>query len=267
MLVHKVRMTGLSLLHGTIRDDGCNAQNPPAPRYFWEFTGAHCRSTRRCDPVKDDLEVVHGDELDEALAILNNATINEVATFSPGGSLRSERISSARVLDTSMRARQVQSRTIFQTSIRNDPGTKDYVEWLNATGVEVRTVPYLPGRMIISDRKTAILPLDPGDGMNGLLIVRNPSIVGMLQAQFEAAWGMANPLGKCSPRYSSALSEDERAILELWALGKDDDDVAKALGVSGRTTSRKVTALMRKLDANTRFEAAINAVKNGWLSV
>ena len=65
-----------------------------------------------------------------------------------------------------------------------------------------------------TDRKTAILPLDPTDGMNGLLVVRIPSIVAMLQAQFEATWAIANPLGRCSPRYASAITSDERAILE-----------------------------------------------------
>jgi DNA-binding NarL/FixJ family response regulator len=121
--------------------------------------------------------------------------------------------------------------------------------------------------MIISDRKVVVLPLRNAPGGPGILVIRNRSVVEPLQALFEEVWVSANPLGKKNLNYSHDLTDEERAVLEFLSLGHSDPEIADRLGISKRTLSRVKQPLMLKLGAKTSFEAAIKAVKNGWLSV
>jgi DNA-binding NarL/FixJ family response regulator len=60
-------------------------------------------------------------------------------------------------------------------------------------------------------------------------------------------------------------SAAELLLLELLADGLKDEAVARALGVSVRTVRRMVAELMNRLDARSRFQAAILAKQRGWL--
>jgi DNA-binding CsgD family transcriptional regulator len=62
-----------------------------------------------------------------------------------------------------------------------------------------------------------------------------------------------------------ALSAAELLLLALLADGLKDEAVARALGVSVRTVRRMVAELMHRLDARSRFQAALLAQRKGWL--
>jgi DNA-binding CsgD family transcriptional regulator len=68
-------------------------------------------------------------------------------------------------------------------------------------------------------------------------------------------------VGATDPPPSAA----ELLLLELLADGLKDEAVARALGVSVRTVRRMVAELMNRLDARSRFQAAILAKQRGWL--
>ena len=57
------------------------------------------------------------------------------------------------------------------------------------------------------------------------------------------------------------LSRSEFAVLELIADGLADKEVARILGVSRFTVSKHVGAILRKLDAASRTEAAVKAIR------
>jgi non-specific serine/threonine protein kinase len=60
-----------------------------------------------------------------------------------------------------------------------------------------------------------------------------------------------------------ALSRRQREVLALLVDGASDREIAEALFISVRTASSHVSAVMARLDARTRAEAAIMAVREG----
>ena len=49
------------------------------------------------------------------------------------------------------------------------------------------------------------------------------------------------------------------------SLGRQDKEVATALGVSERTVERRVARLMARLETRSRFAAGVQAAKSNWL--
>jgi DNA-binding NarL/FixJ family response regulator len=64
---------------------------------------------------------------------------------------------------------------------------------------------------------------------------------------------------------AQVLAEQERALLELLVNGETDERVARKLGVSIRTVGRMTSELMRRLGAQSRFQAGALAVSSGWI--
>lgn len=59
------------------------------------------------------------------------------------------------------------------------------------------------------------------------------------------------------------LSEQERRILTLVALGASNKDIAADLNLSERTIKNYLSVIFQKLQVNNRTEAAIRAVRDG----
>ena len=216
------------------------------------------------DAAAETETVIGADAINEKLNALNAMTESDVATLAPGGAYTTEQIEAAKAIDSEMLSRGIQTRTIFLSSVRNDQNTLAYVRWLNERGVEVRTVPKLPIRMIISDWKTAVLPLDLTDATQGIIIYRNPTIIHALQELFEMTWASGTPFGM--KRYKDGpLSDEERVVLELLAIGRDDEEIAQRMGIVDRTARTKIKKLVERLGAKSHFEAGYRAVKDGWL--
>lgn len=62
-----------------------------------------------------------------------------------------------------------------------------------------------------------------------------------------------------------ALTPREREVLELLAEGLSNKDIGRALGISEHTAKFHVNALLGKLDAQTRTEAVVRALRLGLL--
>jgi DNA-binding NarL/FixJ family response regulator len=60
-------------------------------------------------------------------------------------------------------------------------------------------------------------------------------------------------------------THEEAQLLDLLRQGLKDRAIARALGIGERTVQRRLSRLMSTLGAKTRFQAAINAVRRGWL--
>ncbi|MFJ4863455.1 hypothetical protein [Streptomyces sp. NPDC088748] len=86
-------------------------------------------------------------------------------------------------------------RVIYQDTVRNDPATLAYAQRTTKHGGEVRTSPLLPPRLLVFDRTTAVVPIDPANSRLGALCTTSPGIVTSLVTLFEQTWGTAVPLG------------------------------------------------------------------------
>ena len=139
-----------------------------------------------------------------------------------------------------------------------------YLQWLTGQGAEIRTQPTLPNRMIIYDRRFAMLPINPDDSSVGALLLHGAGVVTALCELFEQTWSSAQTLGD-RQRETPQLTPQEQAVLRLLAQGCTDEVIARRLGISVRTGRRITASLMIRLDARSRFQAGFQAALGGWL--
>ncbi|TKA09713.1 helix-turn-helix domain-containing protein [Actinacidiphila oryziradicis] len=147
------------------------------------------------------------------------------------------------------------------------------------TGEQARFRAELPLKLVISDNRSAIIPfsLTPGGHSAAYLIHRSP-ILSALEALFEAEWARAVPLWDAVPRpgadvtkvpsgsgHSQQSEPGTKALLAMLTSGLTDAAIARTQGWSPRTTQRRIHGLMSELGASTRFQAAVMAVRRGWL--
>ncbi|MEV6302897.1 LuxR C-terminal-related transcriptional regulator [Actinoplanes sp. NPDC051861] len=210
-------------------------------------------------------ELLGMDAVQDRLARLAQETSFEVLTLMPGGAQSPGALERARQNDTKLLERHVRIRTIGLDSIRNDPGTMAHARFLTEGGAEFRTSAVLPPRMILVDRRAALVPIDAADTRRGALLVNGSGLVAAMLALFEQVWDIATPLGAARDPDREGLSAQERALLKLLAQGLTDEAAATRLGVSHRTARRMMADLMERLEARSRFEAGLKAAQRGWL--
>lgn len=205
------------------------------------------------------------DQIRDRLASLTRQTREEVMTFAPDGPQRPEHIEAAKPLNQDLLQRGVQMRTVYLTSARKSPHTLEYVSWLSRLGGEVRTVPTLPTRMIVVDRKAAVIPVDSNHSADGAVVLTGQGTLTALCALFDGVWNGARPLSEESRSDDQGLTDQQATVVTLLAAGYTDETIAKRLGVSPRTARRLASELMTRLGARSRFEAGVRAAQKGWL--
>ncbi|MFB7657160.1 MULTISPECIES: LuxR C-terminal-related transcriptional regulator [unclassified Streptomyces] len=192
---------------------------------------------------------------------------SEIMGFVPAGAQSAGNMAASRPLDSSVLRRRVRVRTIYLESIVNDRPTLDYARWLVESGAEVRTAAVLPPRMVVYDRKTAIVPLDPETTRAGAMLLHSSGVVHALCDLFEQVWKASAPLESAAAdsERDEELTAQEAAILQLLADGHTDDAIARKLGVSVRTSRRITAKLTAQLGAKSRFQAGVLATGRGWV--
>jgi DNA-binding CsgD family transcriptional regulator len=206
------------------------------------------------------------DAIQARLEVLMRGVTTECVGVHPGASQRPEDLAAGREGNASAIARGVSIKSLYQDATRNDPHTTAYAQWLLSLGSEVRTAPVLPQRLVIIDRRQALVPIDPADTRKGALHIAEPGIVKALVDLFEQAWATAVPLGAVRTEDpATGLTATERELLRLLGSGLTDDTAGQRLGLSSRTVSRHMASIMERLGAASRFEAGIKAAHNGWL--
>ena len=207
------------------------------------------------------------DAIQARIAELAAAASEEVACLVPGGAQDPRYIDAAKVLDLRVRERGVAIRTVALDSIRKDPTTLAYARWQAGIGAEVRTAPVLTIRMLIYDRRVALVPVDPQNSSLGAAQVVDVGTVTALTALFDQVWCSARPITETSvPVDESGLTPQERELLALLSRGLTDEMAGRRLGLSARSVRRIMAGLMARLGARSRFEAGLKACESGWLT-
>ncbi|RZU51359.1 regulatory LuxR family protein [Krasilnikovia cinnamomea] len=210
-------------------------------------------------------ELLGMDAVNDRLEHMAREVQFEVLTFMPGGAQSPAALERACRKDTQLLERRVRIRTIGLDIIRNDAATLAHARFLTDGGAEFRTSAILPPRMVLVDRRAALIPLDPADTRKGALHVTGSGIVASMVALLEHVWAIATPLGAASDPDRQGLNGQERALLKLLAEGLTDEAAATRLGFSHRTARRMMADLMERLHARSRFEAGLKAAQRGWL--
>ena len=92
-------------------------------------------------------------------------------------------------------------------------------------------------------------------------VLSQPELAEWIDSRFQefgAYWGGAEQM-------FTPLSRREMDVLQLIARGKSNKEAAAELGISHQTVKNHMTSIMRKLAVNDRTQAAIYALRMGWI--
>jgi len=151
-------------------------------------------------------------------------------------------------------------RSISDASYISLPGRLDLLRRLEEQGEEARYAHTLPMKMIIWDRRTALVPLSVENQEGPALLVRGSSLVAALCALFDLMWEQSTPIafalsGK-APQIKNhpRLSQAAEAVIPLLAAGLNDKVITHQGDLSKTTLNRRIAELMQAFDARTRFQ-------------
>jgi DNA-binding CsgD family transcriptional regulator len=170
-----------------------------------------------------------------------------------------------RLLHVAALRQGVTNRVIYPEAGRTDPAGLIWPADLHAGGTEIRLVRDLPIWLVIVDGATAVLPADGSRPDGAALLIRDSGTVAALTALFESFWTQGSLLAVTREKSDGQCTDLDREILCRLASGQTDEAVARHVEVSVRTLRRHVAALMKQVDARSRFELAIEATARGWV--
>lgn len=161
--------------------------------------------------------------------------------------------------------RGIAIREVYETPDAEETLLLDHMRWLDGVGGRVRTLPMLPLAVTVVDRGAALALPVPAQRRAGGLELTGAHLVQAVQALCEELWSAADAFAVRPEPFRPGLQQTEQDLLLLLARGHTDEAAARRLGVSLRTARRMMADLMHRLDARSRFQAGMHAVKRGWL--
>ncbi|MFJ8013912.1 hypothetical protein [Streptomyces sp. NPDC096339] len=162
----------------------------------------------------------------------------------------------------SLLTRGVTVQTITDRSAMDFPGKAQALALLTGLGLQARIGRRLPTSLLLVDRQTCLLSVPRSAGAIEPALVFGDSLLRQaVLPLFESLWGRATPVGNAD----SPLTQAQRELLGMLASGLKDESIARRLGVHVHTARRRITRLLGDLDADTRFQAGVQAATRGWL--
>ncbi|WP_203926748.1 helix-turn-helix domain-containing protein [Virgisporangium ochraceum] len=194
-------------------------------------------------------------EIRARIATLVAAERHEHLAVNPEPSFAEEDMAEALPLDRALVARGIRLRTCGVPPLDADRSSA-VAHQLASIGADYRERTDVPVKLMVFDRRIALLPVDPFDPSAGALEIDHPVIVAGLVALFEQLWGAGR-----DPRRGGVppivLSPRERSIVALLATGLTDAGVATRLNISRRTIAYTLRALMDRIGAENRFQLGL----------
>lgn len=158
--------------------------------------------------------------------------------------------------------RGVAMRTLYQHAARRSSDTRKYVAAVSAAGAEVRTLDEFFNRLIVVDRRIALIPSHIG--LSAAMVVSEPSMVAYLVDMFERHWERARPFTSSESSLVRDIAAEQRAMtIRMLLEGRADPAGAKRLGVSPRTYAGYVADLKGEFEIETRFQLGYEMGRRG----
>lgn len=159
------------------------------------------------------------------------------------------------ILNRGVRVRAVYDQAAMATT------NLDFLREAMALGEESRLAGRLRLRMWLIDDRVGLIPVKAGQSVfDGMLVIRPSAVLDALSELFELIWERAVPLILDSgPGADVANPADigDNALLGLLAAGLGDAAIARQLGLGLRTVERRISRIMVRLNAKTRFQAGV----------
>lgn len=167
-----------------------------------------------------------------------------------------------------MLARGIAVRAIYAAEVLEVKGRAESVRELVARGEQARVVPRVPVKMVLVDRRAAIMPLTARaeSTRTTAVVVWQSRLCDALAELFEATWARGTAVfAPSTGAHADDVDSSDRELLTLLITGLKDESIARHMGVSERTVRRRIAELLEHLDVTSRFQAGAEAVRRGWL--
>jgi DNA-binding NarL/FixJ family response regulator len=120
---------------------------------------------------------------------------------------------------------------------------------------------YYPKNVDAHTLVTAIREIHRGNYVIGEEVMAKPQVASWLIKQFEElAVFDESPTEMFTP-----LSAREMEILQLIARGASNKEIGRELSISRQTVKNHMSSILRKLAVNDRTQAAVLALRRGWI--
>jgi sugar-specific transcriptional regulator TrmB len=220
----------------------------------WADTFGSLAQTFRRTPVGGSpLNEVRGlPSINQFLTSAVDDAEHELLTAQPAGARRAVILDQA--VDRDLRAleRGVTMRTLYQHTARRSRATREYVERTLERGAKVRTLDEFFNRLIVIDRRLAVIP---GGSPDVALAIHEPNLVSYLADIFDRSWERAREYDEHGPASDSDIAAEVRQLtVRMLTEGHSDPASAKRVGVSTRTYASYVAALKDEYGVATRFQ-------------
>ncbi|MEV4439204.1 helix-turn-helix transcriptional regulator [Streptomyces sp. NPDC049577] len=199
------------------------------------------------------------------ISVLAAQAQEEILASQPGGPRPDEQLKESLGRTRDALERGVRMCTLYQWTAQFSPATTDYVSYVTSLGAEVRITQDSFMRLLVFDRKTALISLR--EVPHGALVVHDPDIVNFAVEAYERAWSASQPFPTHYVKDEVvAASEDIKlSIMRLLTEGHEVSVIAKRLGFSHRTCQRHISEIMQRLGARNRLHAGYLISQKGLL--
>lgn len=158
-------------------------------------------------------------------------------------------------IDADLLSRRVRVRSLGRPPADGDRSSA-YTAEFTRLGGEYRLADRLPHKMMIFDRRVALVAVDPLDLDRGTWEYTDPAAVASLLTLFVRQWsGATDPRRNGVP--TVVLTQREKAVVALLADGHTDATAAKHLGMSTRTLTYTLRGLMDRFGVENRFQLGL----------
>jgi DNA-binding CsgD family transcriptional regulator len=157
-------------------------------------------------------------------------------------------------------------RGIYGQAVVDDPEHLGALKWGMANGEQVRTLSSVPVKLTLVDSAAAIVPLRSSNRYrDGIMVIRHTRLLDAFVDYFEVLWSMAIPLDAFRAVPQGTLDADDRTVLTLMAAGFSDQTIGRRLGVSEAAAQSRVGEVIKRMGADNRFQAGVQAARLGLL--
>lgn len=206
-------------------------------------------------------------QLQETVGEIARRTRKEVISVLAGPAPSAAVLAVTRDQDLELVQRLVSVRLLYLREYAELAHVARYAEELSEAGAEVRFADRLPHRLLVFDRRVAVVPVDDAEAGHGALVVRERILARSLGHLARAMFLSGRPLAEAIEGAGKQIGPTplDRRVLMLMGSGLADAACAHRLGVTDRTFRRYVGSLLARLGASSRFDAGVKAVEQGWI--
>jgi hypothetical protein len=221
----------------------------------WAKAFASAAQTWRRSPqaTRGPFTELRGPAIGRFLASLVGDAEEELLTAQPNFNRAVDALEESYDVEVAAMRRGVKVRMLYQHAARRSAATHRYVAAITGEGAEVRTLDEFFERLIVIDRRVAVIPGHEGPAT--AVAVREPSVVAYLVDVFERSWERGRTFTNREVTIMRDIAEEQRAMtIRMLIEGRADAVGAKRLGVSPRTYAAYVADLKNEFEVETRFQ-------------